>query len=109
MRGSSRQARRGIALWALAWAVGLWFNITGYRLGPEAMEPYIFFGGWTVIVAVAVWGLVLLWTAPATRRRERETETNEVPCPQCGYDLRGLREVRCPECGFAGTLEHLRK
>jgi hypothetical protein len=24
-----------------------------------------------------------------------------VPCPECGYDLRGAAEGRCPECGFA--------
>ena len=24
---------------------------------------------------------------------------NDVPCPMCAYNLRGLTEVRCPECG----------
>ena len=23
----------------------------------------------------------------------------DLPCPQCRYNLRGLREARCPECG----------
>ena len=23
----------------------------------------------------------------------------DVPCPKCGYDLRGLEGVKCPECG----------
>lgn len=27
-----------------------------------------------------------------------------VPCPGCGYNLRGLREPRCPECGSALAL-----
>lgn len=30
------------------------------------------------------------------------SRTNDEPlhCPQCGYDLFGLRDERCPECGF---------
>ena len=24
---------------------------------------------------------------------------HEIPCPQCGYDLRGTRFDNCPECG----------
>jgi hypothetical protein len=27
-----------------------------------------------------------------------------VPCPQCGYDLRGQRNTQCPECGRAYQL-----
>lgn len=27
-------------------------------------------------------------------------EALEQQCPQCGYDLRGLRHERCPECGL---------
>jgi hypothetical protein len=30
-----------------------------------------------------------------------------LPCPKCGYDLRGLHEARCPECGTVYTLEEL--
>lgn len=25
--------------------------------------------------------------------------TEDIPCPACGYNLRGLSEARCPECG----------
>lgn len=28
----------------------------------------------------------------------------DVPCPLCGYNLRGLQEPRCPECGRELTL-----
>ncbi len=24
----------------------------------------------------------------------------DLYCPQCGYNLRGIPEDRCPECGF---------
>ena len=30
-----------------------------------------------------------------------------VVCPDCGYDLRGLRATRCPECGAEHTLDEL--
>jgi hypothetical protein len=30
-----------------------------------------------------------------------ETITEEIACPLCAYNLRGLTTPRCPECGFA--------
>jgi len=30
-----------------------------------------------------------------------------VPCPKCGYDLRGQQECRCPECGQQFTVGEL--
>lgn len=35
------------------------------------------------------------WIAPDAKAKQ----TQALPCPQCGYDLRGLRSDRCPECG----------
>jgi hypothetical protein len=34
-------------------------------------------------------------------------DPTKVPCPSCGYDLRGQRECRCPECGEQYTLGEL--
>lgn len=28
-------------------------------------------------------------------------------CPNCNYNLRGLREIRCPECGWSQTVDEL--
>lgn len=36
------------------------------------------------------------WVSPATKAKQAMA----LPCPQCGYDLRGLRNDRCPECGL---------
>ncbi len=33
-----------------------------------------------------------------SRQRRRELRFEQGRCPNCGYDLRGLRQ-RCPECG----------
>ncbi|MBN1511705.1 MAG: hypothetical protein JXB13_06800 [Phycisphaerae bacterium] len=30
-----------------------------------------------------------------------------VPCPHCGYDMRGQHECRCPECGVQFTVGEL--
>jgi hypothetical protein len=32
----------------------------------------------------------------------------DVPCPSCGYNLRGLSEGTCPECGFGFDVESLK-
>ncbi len=32
---------------------------------------------------------------------------HSVPCPACGYNLRGLQELRCPECGLGITEDAL--
>jgi hypothetical protein len=33
--------------------------------------------------------------------------TQDLLCPLCGYNLRGLTVARCPECGFAFTWQEL--
>lgn len=35
------------------------------------------------------------WESPAVKAKQAMA----LPCPKCGYDLRGLRSDRCPECG----------
>ena len=32
-------------------------------------------------------------------------EKRELPCPRCGYNLRGLTSSRCPECGDELALQ----
>ncbi len=53
--------------------------------------------------AAAVWigATAYLWPGGPTRHIAR------LPCPRCGYDLRGLHEARCPECGTQYTLDGL--
>ncbi len=36
------------------------------------------------------------------------TESVDLHCPLCAYNLRGLAEPRCPECGFAFSWDELR-
>lgn len=39
--------------------------------------------------------------------KSRAPSADNVPCPECGYNLRGLTQARCPECGGEFTLEQL--
>jgi len=37
-----------------------WFCHNYFRIGPEVLEPFVFFGGWALALGVASVGLVLL-------------------------------------------------
>lgn len=37
----------------------------------------------------------------------RPPAADELSCPDCGYDLRGIASARCPECGLAIDREQL--
>lgn len=63
-----------------------------------AVMPSLLF----VVGTTAVWVPI-----PRFRRRRDVDPTLRVPCPDCGYNLRGLTEARCPECGGQFTLEQL--
>ena len=46
--------------------------------------------------------------SPKPRPRTPPQAGNPIPCPSCGYDLRGNAFGRCPECGKVITLSALR-
>ncbi len=54
-------------------------------------------------------GTAIIWRENAEERGERlrQLGTHAVACPDCGYNLTGLREAKCPECGAAYTLDQL--
>ena len=37
--------------------------------------------------------------------RLRRSPHEAVPCPNCGYNLKGVPDIRCPECGHAFSLD----
>jgi len=54
-------------------------------------------------LAAGLWigATAYLWRGGPTRHIAK------LPCPRCGYDMRGLHEARCPECGTQYTLDGL--
>jgi hypothetical protein len=54
-------------------------------------------------------GTATIWRENAKERGERlrSLGIHAVACPDCGYNLTGLREAKCPECGAAYTLDQL--
>lgn len=55
------------------------------------------FGGIALILLAWIW-----WTPPHQR-----PGATAVPCPECGYDMRGQRDCTCPECGNSFTLAEI--
>jgi hypothetical protein len=45
---------------------------------------------------------------PAVSPPEGQANTQEIACPMCEYNLRGLTEPRCPECGYRFDWAELR-
>ena len=45
------------------------------------------------------------WVPPAQAKQDAKP----LPCPECGYDLRGLRDGQCPECGLKLTYSVMRR
>ena len=71
-------------------------------------EMGIFVGS---LVWVMTWliGTAIIWQENAKERGERlrRLGIHAVACPDCGYNLTGLKEAKCPECGAAYTLDQL--
>jgi hypothetical protein len=68
----------------------------------------IFIGG---LVAIPLWlvATILLWRETALERAERirQSASDVLFCPRCGYNMTGLHMARCPECGAQYTLNQL--
>ncbi len=68
----------------------------------------IFIGG---LVAIPLWLIttILLWKETALERAERirQSASDVLFCPRCGYNMTGLHLARCPECGAQYTLNQL--
>lgn len=47
------------------------------------------------------------WTVPVESGPDWATIAQEIRCPLCDYNLRGLSEPRCPECGLGFEWSNL--
>ena len=46
--------------------------------------------------------------SPAPPAQQPAADDENLVCPLCDYDLRGLTEARCPECGYTFDWADLR-
>ncbi len=111
VRWTPSRLRWTIATAPVAIAIGAFCGALFHALtaGAPAFIAILFGGG----VPPIVWVLatVFIWRETAEERIARLTlaGAEAVPCPLCGYDMRGLTSANCPECGGRFTLEQIMK
>ena len=68
----------------------------------------VFVGGITTILLWLTF-TVFIWRESKQERASRISVSNlqVVVCPDCGYNLTGLRQTTCPECGSSYTINEL--
>jgi len=117
-----------VGVWVLIWLRQVRWH--GWRMGSTValiavltvacalfalLANELFFDEVGIILASMVWavgwlaGSTLIWRETRSERmkRIRELGMGTIHCPQCDYNLTGLREARCPECGTQYTLDQL--
>ena len=100
--------RRTIVSGLLALLLGyLIAVVVRFAFGGPVFVSALFGGGLPPIAWVLA--TVLIWRETAEERMARITAagTDTVLCPNCGYNMTGLREARCPECGSVFTIDQL--
>ena len=62
-------------------------------------------------IGVLVWlGIILFnWREYLSERmlRIKLINSDMIPCPDCGYNLTGLKSTRCPECGAWYSIDQV--
>lgn len=63
------------------------------------------------ISAILLWlvSTCLIWRETKEERSSRlkGASSQTIACPNCGYNLTGLRATMCPECGTTYTIDEL--
>jgi len=82
---------------------------TGAHLMPNNDDTFGIFIGTLAWITTWLIGTAIVWRENAQERGERlrQLGIHAVACPDCGYNLTGLKEAKCPECGAAYTLDQL--
>jgi hypothetical protein len=103
------RSRRRLTALAVLWSIGVGTLVGGcLSLGTRYHEVGVLLGGLAWVVSWLA-STALIWRETAAERIARlgGSGREALPCPQCGYNLTGLREARCPECGTQYTLDQL--
>ena len=102
--------RRTLTMLSVLGATGVAFGVFGIICA---------FVGWAdeaaIVLAALAWPpawialTAYVWRETPMERagRLKNLAPGGLACPQCGYNLTGLRQARCPECGTQFTLDEL--
>ncbi len=104
-------ARRALTILSVIWSVLIAAIIATFVILTMRYRQWDL----AVVIGAMVW--IVIWI-PSTALVWRETNAERaarlgryasqtLPCPECGYNLVGLRDARCPECGAQYTLDQL--
>ncbi len=87
---------------------GLFYGLMPLIVRYSAHELGIFVGSMAWAMSWLI-GTSIIWQENSRERGERlrQLGIHAVACPDCGYNLTGLKEAKCPECGAAYTLDQL--
>jgi len=92
-----------IGVWTIVIPLAVFIESTTYR------ADFMIAG--VIVFGFAMTAMIILMTLYGLRRGKpvfaAATGAVDVICPQCAYDLTGLRECRCPECGLDFTIDEL--
>ena len=91
------------------------FRFPSLRVGPYQVVVHLqgfdeaTFCGITATPLLWIVGTIFYWRETPTERAQRlaRAGADTLTCPNCGYNLTGLREARCTECGAGFTLNDL--
>ena len=108
---------RSRRIWTFGLALALLASTLSCLL-PENRPDWISSDLWgvlkyiTPLVGGAIWlaGTALVWRMSPDEERASVSQLlrgveSAAQCPNCNYELTGLREVRCPECGWSSTVD----
>ena len=93
----------------------LWCTLLGLLVGGLTVAVVRYGDELAIVLGSMAWlpawiaSTALVWKETAGEQAERLRGANagKVKCPECDYDMTGLREARCPECGTQYTLDQL--
>lgn len=101
--------RRLLTVLSVFWSIGVAF-IPGmiWAILTAEEEMGIALGGLFWVLAWVA-SVTLVWRETPKERgaRLQSLGLGVVHCPNCGYNMTGLKHARCPECGSEYTLDKL--
>jgi hypothetical protein len=113
VKWTKRRTVRTLTSSILAVFMAVLIGIAPYAAnGFSHLEGAIFWIGWSYYY---LWlaGILVCWRESNAERNARlnagPTSTPTILCPNCRYNMTGLREAKCPECGSTFTLDQLHR